>query len=149
MIYFDTTYLAKCYLTDTGHEAVRRLAASADAIACCEIGRIELAAAAHRAWREERITKAMYQVIRQQVDEDERRNAWVWLPVTSALLKRTAKWMDSCGPKTFIRASDALHLACAAEHGFTDVYSSDRHLLAAAATFGLCGRNVIPPAVAS
>jgi hypothetical protein len=37
------------------------------------------------------------------------------------------------------RAADALHFTCVVEEGFGEIYSNDRHLLAAAAYFGLTG----------
>lgn len=47
-------------------------------------------------------------------------------------------------PDAFLRAADALHLACASEHGFAEVWSNDRHFLAAAPHFELQARNLVP-----
>ena len=43
--------------------------------------------------------------------------------------------------KCFLRG-DALHLACAEEQGFQEVYTNDRHMLKAARYFHLTGVNV-------
>ena len=41
MIYFDTSYLAKCYLNEPHAEKVRKLAHQADGLACSQLGRVE------------------------------------------------------------------------------------------------------------
>ena len=41
-----------------------------------------------------------------------------------------------------MRTADALHLTTAAEMGERDVWTNDRHMLAAAAYFGVTGRSV-------
>jgi predicted nucleic acid-binding protein len=40
-----------------------------------------------------------------------------------------------------VRSGDALHLACAEEHGFREVYTNDRHILEAAKHFNISGVN--------
>jgi predicted nucleic acid-binding protein len=65
-------------------------------------------------------------------------------PLTDAILDRVEKVFTTAPTTTFLRAADALHLATAVEHGFTEIHSNDKHLLAAAPLFGLIGVNVIP-----
>jgi predicted nucleic acid-binding protein len=43
----------------------------------------------------------------------------------------------------FVRSGDALHLTCAAEQGFREVYTNDRHMLQAAKQFKLVGIDVV------
>ena len=54
------------------------------------------------------------------------------MPVTESLLRKTAM---------LIRAGDAIHTATALETGETEIWTNDRHLLAAVAHFGLAGRS--------
>ncbi|MEO7318381.1 MAG: hypothetical protein ABIZ56_05280 [Chthoniobacteraceae bacterium] len=58
-------------------------------------------------------------------------------------MDRTCQRVASAADTVFLRAADALHLACAEQQGFTEIYSHDRHVLAAAAIFGLVGRIII------
>src|SRR5450631_2656164 len=86
MIYFDTAYLAKCYLNEHGSEEVRKLAAESARVACCAFGRLELAATIHRNLREGKISRQQCRVIFDQFDLDESNHIWTWLPVTPELL---------------------------------------------------------------
>ena len=68
---------------------------------------------------------------------------WQWLGVTSNLLERTRKAVLDLPITVFLRSADALHLACAEEHGFQEVYTNDSHMLKAARYFHLTGVNVL------
>ncbi len=97
----------------------------------------------NRACREGRLDPEAYQAQRHQFYSDEAAAAFQWLPLPASTLARLDLMLASAPPTSFLRAADALHLACAAEHAFKEVYSNDRHFLAAAPLFGLIGTNPI------
>ncbi len=139
MIYFDSCYLAKLYLMEADSDRVRAYAATSDGLACCSIGRGEVIAAFHRHFREDRLTRREFRLLSAQLEADLAAGLWTELPVTSSVVESQARRMFAPPSSVYLRAADALHLACAAEAGLTEIYSSDRHLLAAAPHFGLRG----------
>lgn len=78
-----------------------------------------------------------------QFRDDQENGLLAFLPFTDPVMIRLESVIARAPANTFLRAADALHLACAAEHGFTEIYSNDRHLLAAAPLFGLRGIDVM------
>jgi len=94
--------------------------------------------------REGKINQAQSRMIWKQFDLDESNSVWTWLEVSPGLFAEVMQRLRGLKSSVYIRAADALHLACAAEHGFKEIYSNDRHLLAAAVTFKVEGRNIIP-----
>jgi hypothetical protein len=101
------------------------------------------ATACHRKVREGQATLEQLRAMLAQTSADNAAGALQWLPVTVSLMERVESVLGSAPSNIFLRAADAIHLACAAEHGFTEGFSNDRHLLAAAPLFGLRGVNVI------
>ncbi len=142
-LYFDTSYLVRLYLEDNGFEAVRKLAAEAPALASAWHAQAETIAALHRAHREGRFTAEQYLFALNQFKVEQNSSHFLWCALTDKVQARLERAFQSAPPSTFLRSADALHLACAAEHGFKEVYSNDRHFLAAAAYFGLKGINLI------
>lgn len=143
MIYFDAAYIAKCYLNEPGAERVRAVARQAPGLASCELGRLEFACILHRHRRERHVTAREARAIWREFTSDERTGVWQWLPVTFALVARTCNDVRRFRRRPFLRAGDALHLACARENGFKQVYTNDRHMLAGSRYFGLAGLDVL------
>ena len=142
-LYFDTSYLVRLYLEDNGFEAVRKLAAEAPALASAWHAQAETIAALHRAHREGRFNAEQYLLALNQFKEEQHSSHFLWCALTDKVQARLERAFQSAPPSIFLRSADALHLACAAEHGFKEVYSNDRHFLAAAPYFGLKGINLI------
>ena len=143
-LYFDTTYLGKLHWPEPGSREVTACAAVADELVCALHGRAEFHSISHRKLREGLADAHATRVVCAQYDADCASGAIRLLPLTDAIVDRVAQAFATAPSTAYLRAADALHLASAAEHGFTEIYSNDRHLLAAASLFGLHGVNVIP-----
>lgn len=143
MLYFDTTYLYRIYSTEPGHEAVKQLLEQTSGIATAWHGRAEFASIVLRKRREGSDSPDLLAALESQFQNDIQSGLVSVIPFTDSVMLRLENTLRSAPSTTILRAADALHLACAAEHGFTEVHSNDRHFLAAAPLFGLRGVNLI------
>jgi predicted nucleic acid-binding protein len=144
MLYFDTTYLYRVYSTEPGHGAVKGLLSTTDRLATAWHGRAEFASILLRKRRKGADPPEALASLESQFQQDLQSDLVRFLPLTEPMMLRLEGILRDAPSSTNIRAADALHLACAVEHGFTEVYSNDRHFLACAPLFGLRGVNVIP-----
>jgi predicted nucleic acid-binding protein len=143
VIYFDAAYIAKCYLNEPGADRVRQVAYGAAGLGSCEVARVEFASIVKRHLRERHITRREASNLLKEFEQDEKDGVWHWFGVTSALLEAARDTVLRVPSRVFVRTGDALHLACAREHGFKDVYTNDSHMLKAAKYFQVTGVNVI------
>jgi predicted nucleic acid-binding protein len=81
--------------------------------------------------------------ILKEFEDDEKNGVWQWFGVTSELLEKARKAVLDIPSTVFVRSGDALHLACAEEHGFEELYTNDHHMLQAARYFHVTGVNVL------
>lgn len=144
MFYFDSAYIAKCYLREHGSDEVLDLAESPGQRSAVALAMVEVHAVFHRHFREGRLDRSTFDAVARSFDDDTRSGLWHWLPVTANLLQRSAAAYRALSADLFLRSSDCLHLVAAKESGHGEIHSNDRHLLAAAPAFGLRGVNVIP-----
>ena len=144
--YFDVAYLAKLYWCEPDSDAVASLASRYDVLACCLHGRAEFAAVGHRKLREGSATLAQARAILHQLNAEADYGAVQWLPLDREVITLCEEVLSRHHEALFLRSGDAIHLACAKVNGFAEIYSNDRHRLAAAAAVGVVGRSVADPA---
>ena len=145
MIYFDTAYLLKCYIKEMGWEEVHALARKYELVACSVYGKMELHAALHRKLREGEITGRQLTTIFRQIELDDSQRLWNWLSLTESIIATVVDSFRTLPESVFVRTADAVHLVTAKITGFSEIYSNNTHLLAAAPHFGLEGTNIIDP----
>jgi predicted nucleic acid-binding protein len=141
-LYFDTAYLGKCYWNEPDGKLVRELARRADGLYSSAICIAEMACLAHRKVREGPVTPADAIIRRDLFLDDVNNGAITALPVTERLLRRVEAVTRALPPSCYLRTFDALHLVTAADFGFAEIWTNDRHMIAAAPHFGLIGRSV-------
>jgi predicted nucleic acid-binding protein len=142
MIYLDASYIVKCYLREAGSREVLALVQRRRGRSCALHGRIELYSAVHRRLGEKHLSAQEAAAVWKRFESDERSGLWHWLALTENVIRRACDVFEKLPPDVSLRSADALHLGCAVENRFTEIYSGDRILLAAAPHFGLNGISV-------
>ena len=110
------------------------------------LARAEVAAVFHRKLREKDLAPAAMREVRAQFDSDCRAGLWRFLPIGMESITAVAAAYARLPANLFLRSADCIHLVAARMAGCGAIYSSDRHVLAAAARFGLDGIDVVPSA---
>ena len=141
--YYDSTYLFKLQCVEHGTEDVRAHASSVRSVNSAVHARAEFVSACHRKIREGHGTCDQLKAMLAQFQLDCCEGAITLLPLNDSVFERVESFYLTAPATSPLRAADAMHLACAAEHGFNEVYSNDRHFLAAAPLFGLKGINLL------
>jgi predicted nucleic acid-binding protein len=140
IFYFDAAFLARLYVEDAGFREVRKVARNA-VIQSSITGKMETEAAFHRKFREGFLDGNDHAEVHNQFLDDIGWGLIDLLPLTPAVIERVSTAFLGMPADVVLRAGDAIHLATASEAGFKEIYSNDRHLLAAASLFKLKGIN--------
>ena len=141
-MYLDTAYITKFYFNEPESPQVRTLVRGADAIRSSLWAFAEFHAVVHRRVREGSTTPADARELVFHFAKHVEEGLWHLVPVNEGLLRRTSALIVSAPYDLFLRTADAVHLATAQEIGEREVWTNDRHMLAAAAYFGLRGRSL-------
>ncbi len=141
-MYFDTAYVAKFYRDEPGTEEIRTLVMESPAILTSAWTITEFHVVLHRHIREGSLTAKDARFLADLLASHIETKVWKLLPVTETLLRKTNASLLAAPSNLFLRAGDALHLQSAQDAGEREIWTNDRHMLAAAKHFGLKGRSI-------
>lgn len=141
-LYLDSAYIAKCYLNEPDAPQVRALVRGQTGLASSSLCVAEMACIFQRHVREGGLTRAQATRLRGFFRADIGAGVWSLVPITEPLLEEVDRRVRALPRAVYVRAGDAIHLTAAVEAGFAEIWSNDRHMLAAASHFGLAGKSV-------
>ena len=137
MIFCDTSTVAKIYVPETESKAVRERLEAEERVHVSELVRPELMAVFHRRLREGKWTRSDFSAAVRQFSADDLGGFWTWLPLDATITEAAAKMYLTLPDSVFLRTADCLHLVTALHHNFPEVFTHDKHQVAAAAALGV------------
>jgi predicted nucleic acid-binding protein len=140
-VYLDSAYIAKYYVNEPDAPAVRRAIRRASSLCSSSWALAEVTCVFRRHVREGSLTLAQGRELIDLFLRHVGSGVWNLTPVSEPLLRRTATLIRGLPADVPLRAGDAIHIATALEVGEPEIWTNDRHLLAAAAHFGIVGRS--------
>ena len=141
-MYFDTSYIAKFYINEPESPALRELVRKSTVINSSLWAYAEFHAVLHRNVREGTLSSVIARDLALRFSRHIDDGLWNLIPVSEGVLRRTSLLIMSAPGNLFIRTADAVHLTTAQEAREREVWTNDRHMLAAAPYFGLSGRSM-------
>jgi predicted nucleic acid-binding protein len=140
-MYLDSAYIAKFYVNEPDAPAVRALIARADALVSSTWALGEVSCVLHRHMREGSLNAAQFRELLRVFLKHVDAGIWTLVPVGERLLRKITSLVGAAPSGVYLRAGDAIHLATAQDLGEHEIWTSNRHMLAAAPRFGLAGRK--------
>ena len=114
MVYFDSAYIAKFYLSEPDSDRVRALAERQGKVCCSTIGRVETAQVFHRKLREGQATRAQCGALFDQFETDCESGLWTWLPLTHDLVAMVARRFRDFSSSVVLEADEMILYAAPA-----------------------------------
>ncbi|MFZ0595046.1 MAG: type II toxin-antitoxin system VapC family toxin [Bryobacteraceae bacterium] len=141
-MYLDSAYIAKFYVNEPDADAVRKAIRRASYVCSSSWALLEVVCVFKRHVREGSLTPKQGRELIDLFSRHLEAGLWNLAPVTDALLRKTVALICGIPPSVPLRAGDAIHLATALDMGEREIWTNDRHLLAAATRFNIVGRSV-------